>query len=456
MAVYNRQPGGTYLDEKGRDLRQEADSQMSLVEFPDGSVFPDTAHEDRAEIIEPDGTPSPQLPAELMTEELTAKNFLERLTKEPQAILEFLLSKQSNIAPLKKGGTEVSFKCEAMLLSTRLRLNDQENLMLDIVQGIVSSRPEDNSYTVTLPDFARYLNSADRRYANKLFKEAKDGLFTKTISLSSLGIDYDFHIFTKRGYRAPRDASKDGQDAFVVFELEPVVKCMMISSGFTRGIHYRIEWSSKLSGRYRIVFFYAEYYKHHKAYMEAVPGHIYFTVEEMREMLGVEDKYKTGDIYAKILRPAMERINSIPGIDLQLYITPEKKGKSTVGYTWDIRDVMDIPGRNPAALPSSDDYPVESGILKGYGFSDADVAVLLGEYNAAGRDLVFLTKAVSMLDMDKPVEKRRSYLAAVIRNGIFDKKDAPVPAKKNRFNDFEQREYDYDKLEQMARNTTPK
>lgn len=479
MAVLRRENGRLY-DEQGREVPQnnyytadnEIPGQMSLVELPDSTTDIYDSPE-KYDLIEQDGSPvnsnehtlTTMESGALTSEDFQSADFFKYLKERPQQLLDFLLSQQSNTHPLKKGGDGIAYKCEALILGTRVGMSDHENLLFDMILATVSSLPENDVYTIYLSDVMKFLPYNDTRYVERIFKEAKDGLSKQRVQIrsNSAGLDaeLDLPLVGPGIFKGANETNETDKGAFYSFTLEPMTKALMISSGFTHGAYYKVEWSAKLRGYAKRLFFWLESIKNYKAYPDAVPGVMYIDIEHIRDMLDIPSSYKDSDIKTKILDYSLKKINAVEGIDIQAEcrVRNAKNSKKTVGYLFTVRQVKDIKEQKKTLLEDKErdsQYQVEIGILKAYQYSEGDISAILDKYSEYKRNIQFLTQAVTLVEnvsSQKQIASRKEYLCAVLKNGIITGSgEKEKSAKRNSFHNFSQREYDYDDLEQTFLN----
>lgn len=478
---------GKKYEEYGRAAQQDQyfvdengiPGQMTLGEMPDHSTDIYNAPE-RHRIVEQDGSPAEERGlmlngvGDITDDDLRSGDFFKYLKEQPQQLLDYLLSKQSNTHPLKKGGNGIAYKCEALLLGTRIGMSDHENLLFDMVLATVSSLPENDTYTIYLSDIMRYLPYDDLRYVEKIFKEAKDGLSEQRVKISArntgIGAELDLPLVGPGIFKGSNEIDVTDKSAFYTFTLEPMTKALMISSGFTHGAYYKVEWSAQLKGYAKRLFFWLESIKNYKAYPDAVPGVMYVDIEQLREMLDIPNSYKDCDIKAKIIDYSLKKINAVEGIDIQAdcLVKHAPRSKKTIGYLFTVTQVKEIGKASEQALIESKDgtrYNVEIGILEAYKYSSQEIQEILNAYEANNRNLQFMTQAVTLVESvstKKDIVNRKEYLCTVMKNGIMT---GSMPGresasnKKNTFNNFQQRAYtqeDYDDFERIFQNPQKK
>ena len=465
MARYSRVDDKLY-DSAGRMVKDLSNAntnnnQMIMTELPDGT-FDVSNVEISPAIIDAEVKDNT---GELLTidggAEVSSKTILSMLKTRPEEVLSFLLSKQSNKHPLKKGGSSIAYKCEALILATRLNLNSYENLLFDIILGRVSSYPEDDVYTIYVSDYEPYLPYKDRRYVNKIFREAKEGLFEKGIKISIPNNDLDltFHLIGPSAFKGPKEIKETDKSSFLSFTLDPIVKALIISSGYTHGAYYRIEWSSRLLGYAKILFFYLEDLKTYKAYPDAKPGVIFMTTSQVREILGIPNTYKTGDIKTKILDPAIKKINKIEGIDIYASVTSKYSSGKLAGYLFEIESIFELEkGEESARIEDkSATFTVEENILAASSYSEKDIRTIIKVYAENKRDIQFLMRAIVLTDNvanEKGVASKTKYLCSILKNGITTSTEKKKSTN-NKFKNFDERSYDYDELEKQLLESNP-
>lgn len=482
MATYAKKPNGLvsvnpedigFKSKSTKKQNMKENVQLTLGIMPDGSTDVAPIIEEKSPVVDSQGNPAPEL-TDLLTidgteiglseSEVTSTTIMKLLDEKPKEVLNFLLSKQSNDHPLKKGGTSVAYKCEALILTTRAELSDHENLLFDIILSTVSSRPDDEVYKIYLADFEDYLpydmkKREGKRYVEDIFAKAKEGLESKMMRMTfpqDESIEFSFHLIGSNAFKRSREIEPTEKSAYLVFRLEPIVKALMISPGYTHGAYYQVGWASQLKSYAKKLFYLLENWKNYKAYPDAVPGVVYVSMEQFRELLCIPATYKDNDIKTKIIDRSIEKINAIEGIDIQVECktktAPPKR--KVVGYTFIITKINGLTEKKTKALP--DENLVERGILQAYSFTEKEIDRIIDAYKESKRDVPFLTQALAIMSTKNDIAKRDSYLCTLLKNGLVPTKASSEKKKTNSFTNFNQREYDNDELERMMLGLPPK
>lgn len=400
----------------------------------------------------------------LKTKKFDIRNFHKEFTDHSKDILEKLMKMQSNYEPLKKGGVEIAYMADVIIINNRQQMTIPENNLLDIFSGEISSHPDDESYVINAKQAIERLGgyrNMDSGYW--LLKKAVISLAKKP-----LVFEYPLPNGNKRTVNVSwyetltysgKDETLPDEDSYISFKPTNFFKALMISSSISHGAHYSIKVASQINSKYiRTLYYYLESRKRFCEYPGGTAGHFYISLEEIKELLKTPETYRANDVSSMILKKALE-INEIEGIDFNFSYTPKKEGRRIVGWVFDVVPVNTIPLKekkeeNDETVNEID--PIIEGILKSFGYDEKDHLPIYREYVKYKRDIVFLTKALARTTEKEDVENETAYLMTLLRKGLNAKKRVEAKNKKksvqkssNRFNNFTQREYDYAELEKQ-------
>ena len=387
------------------------------------------------------------------------RNFHSDFKDNTKRVLLQLLSMQSNTSPLKKGGDGIAYRCDALILQNRQHFTDVENTLMDIFLGMMSSYPDEKAYHIHPKDVADILGLDDESYAYKLMKRGAD-----SISNKPLVFEITLENGKKRTLKVPwydaltyvkEDELINDELVGIAFTPSDFFKMLTISSTISHGAHYSSRVAYNIQGQYaKVLFHYLESMKNHCAYPGARAGWFKKSLDEIRSsILYCPPTYRWADMNRRAFKIVKDVVNSRPDADFtfdyekkddEVLFMINKKVKSV-----EVADkVTDCPTNGDA------DKEIVTSILKGNGLTDRDAEIVYHHYKEAGRDVVFLTQALTKIATSKSVRSKTAVLCSIMDKGInqFEEK----AEKKKSFSNINRQNQDYDELERLLLNSSPK
>lgn len=388
------------------------------------------------------------------------RKFHAEFEDNTEKVLLELLALQSNNNPLKKGGPGIAYRCDAIILANRQHFSIQENTLFDIISSNISSNPKNSSYTIYAKDVSQYLSYTDNSYVYKILKDATD-----TLSNKPLLFEITLEGGKKRVLKVPwykiltycgQDLADDDEGAYISFTPSDLFKMLMISSTVMHGAHYSLKASTKIQSKYvRNLYYFLETRKNYKEYQGATIGRFSISLEDLRVLVGYPESYRATDVRRYILDAAVKEINSIDEIDFTLEYELKKTQRKITGVEIQINKTT--PVEEPVELEIEDISGLDEesqmvlNILKANGINEEESKRVLNKYKKNQRDIIFLTQALTAVAASKNVKSKTALLCYKMEHGI-DAVQKEVSSE-NKFNNFNQRVYDYGELEKTLLTT---
>lgn len=381
--------------------------------------------------------------------------FHEKFENNSEELLYELMALQDNSAPLKKGGPEISYRCDAFILKNRQAYTAAENTVFDIITGYVSSFPSDKTYVIYMKDIQKILgtNSEDK-YLYRVIKDGVDGLKKKPLEF-----EYTDNRKKKRTLATPwyrlltYDKEIDGEMAYISFTPMPLFKALTISATVTHGAYYSSKVSARIQTKLtRSLYYFLESRKNYKAYPNARAGDFKISVEEFKNILGLAKSYKYGNIKERVLDRAQEDFTDIEGMDFDFTYEPVYHGKRVDSIHFVINKIVaEVVSDNGGKAIEQNDLLIEREYLKDSDYSEKEIDDILKKYTANNRDRKYLLKVIKYVDGYKNAKNKTALMCKFMDEDLNEIQPSENN-KKNSFNDFPQRKYSNEELEQFLKN----
>lgn len=467
MIKYNQNQKGEMVEHpSGRIVPDDETSATSTGEMANQMVMtrsgnildPDTYIEPPANIVEisEDGTIISE------NDEKTIRAYIKEALSVPNLIATFnsnahdallkLMAIQDNAHPLKRGGVNVAFRADALIRYFKMEVSAEANIVFDVITAVISSYPDNTSYRISPADFKDYLKVEDSKYYYNIFKRGcatlkKSHLVIKNPDGSDNGLEIPWYTILNYNMR------RAGESAYIEFAPTDFFKDLMLSSGIIHGAHYNIKTVTQLKGKYIMGLFYLlEDYKDYREHRYATPGSFDLEIDDLKFLLCIPSTYNAFDIKRRILEPAYENINSIEECDFTFEYSKVKKGNAIVGYHFDVRKKILIEDKSESKnfLEEKED-PFTGQITQllsaiGITLKKEETKRVVEMARKNHRDIGFITQAAGIVLSRKDIVNQASYLIKILESGILSVKNTEKP---NKFNNFEQRDYDYKELERQ-------
>ena len=395
------------------------------------------------------------------------RNFHEEFSDRSAEVLEKLLMLQSNDNPLKKGGSGIAFRCDAIILANRQEFNNIENTVFDLISGVISSNPDDVSYKIYAKDAKQYVDFKDEGYIYRILKEGTDSMSNKPFLF-----DLELPNGAKRRVKVPwysvltyydQNVKDEDENAYISFTPTPFFKVLMLSSTISHGAHYSVSVSSKIRPKYvKTLYYFLTSRVNYREYPMATPGVFKISFADLRDIVKYPKTYKNAEFKRSVLDNAVHIINGIAEnsfcFDYELINEKNKRGRSSLSAVRIIlskksgieekNTKLQIEQKKERIGNPEQDALVES-ILMGQGLEGKDIKNIIRKYNENQRDIVFLTQAITKTASAKNVRSKAAYLCALMENGLEFQLQQKAKEKVTQYSDVNSREYDYDELERQ-------
>ena len=455
-------------------LVEEIEQQTALAVDQDGSLVLDTEPESKPMIVDESGLSAEETEMALSLirgGRFNAKLFHEKYEDNTEFVLRAILSLQSNDNPLKKGGDNIAYRCSAIIIQNRQNYTVPQNTLLDIITAKMSSHPDDKYYVISAKDVAKELPYKDPTYVYKIMTKTCEELnrspFKFEIELANGKkqiLDFQWNeVLTYNG----NDNLDENENAYISFVPTKFFRILTLSSTIMHGAHFPVGVSAQISSKYaRNLFYYLEDMKNYQEYPNATPGIFTLSLEEFRMIVKYPGSYRTTDIRRFVLDTAEREINSAIGIDFVFRYEFKKTGnqgrkkithiqfiisKLVNGKTVEVAQIEEKPAESGVTCDSDEQAPLQ--VLKGIGLTDKECQDVLRKYKENNRDLLFLTQAIASILTNPNVRSKCAVLCTIMDKGLNPVVSAETKKNENKFNNFNQRDYDYDELERILLNS---
>lgn len=361
-----------------------------------------------------------------------ARLFHEQYEDNTEKVLEALLALQSNASPLKKGGESVAFRADALILQNRQNYSAQENTLLDIITGVMSSRPEDSFYKIYVKDCEEYL-PYNSKYVYELFSTAPLSLnrqpFIFEIALENgktqiLEFQWNEYLM----YYGKSSIGKD-ENAYIMFKPTKFFRILTAASSIAHGAHYSIGVASQIKSSYvKTLYYFLESTKNRREYPGGTPGNFSLTFDEFRYIIKYPASYEVSDIRKRILDEGMKEINHLENVDFNFSYELIKETnrvsgrKRAVGIRFSILTIVvtkEVETKNPAQLEEkTENSPEYVMLINGLHLTDQECKDVLKLYHKNKRDIAFLTQAMTSVLTSPNILSPAAVLCEIMKNGI--------------------------------------
>ena len=388
------------------------------------------------------------------------RNFHQSFKDNTEEALMQLLAMQDNEHPLKKGGEEVAFRCDILIMLNRQKFNAYENTLFDLLCGYVSSKPHDNHYVIYPKDVMRLVNYSDPSYVYKLLKEA-----TESIGSKPLLFDVTLENGKKQIISIPwheiltySDKNTNDEASFISFTPSRFFRMMLVSATVTHGAFYRIGVSSMIQSKYvRNLFYILQSRKTYKVHPGAKMGEFRISLEDFQILIGYPENYRPTDVRRNILESGKEEINSLENCDftfdyemIKTATGNERKKFTHIDFfISDKAKTLKIEQKEAGKAPDPNIEVVKS-MLMAVEMTDAERQSVIAKYQKYNRDITFLTQAIAKVLNSPSVRSKAAVLSHIMENGLTP--DSQNATEKSTYKSIEQRQYNFEDLEKQLIN----
>lgn len=414
-----------------------------------------------SDVVDPDGlTVLPEKEAKLqeyIKSALSLENFMQTFDDDAEEALLKLLALQNNAHPLKKGGVNIAYRTDALIMHCKMEFSAEENVVFDAILGKMSSYPQDKVYRIDPAEFIKYSRYSNPKYLYTVFKNGQKKLKNRDL-VFDLGPEIgELNIPWKKILRYHPGKGKglsEEDSAFIEFVPSNFFKALALGSGIIHGAFGKMEVTTQLQGKYTIaIYWFLENRKHYREYQGATEGVFDISMDELKERFNIPQSYAPSDMKRRVLDPAKNSINSVEECDFTFDYKKQMISGATVGYRFTVQTKKYIEVANDATVAISD--PMFSQIkmfldASGIVFTDQEVEQVYSKSTELGKDVAYIMQVIiafkQRLDNPafEPVVDKAGYLCKMIEQGLVP----TYEKKKNQFNQYQQLEYDYDELEQ--------
>ncbi len=392
-------------------------------------------------------------------EAISIDNFIETFNENSHLTLLKLLALQDNRHPLKKGGVNIAYRTDALIMHCKMEFSAEENVVFDAILGTMSTFPENRAYRISPTDFVKFSKYDNVQTLYRTFRSGTKKLKDRNLVFDELGPDGKDDIevpwFNVLRYH---NATKD-ENAFIEFVPSDFFKDLALCSQIVHGAYGALEVTTQLRGKYTIaLYWFLENKKDFKSYQSARPGIFEMSMEELKHQFSIPQSYGKTDMERRVLEPAKVSINNVQECDFTFDYAPIKSNGAVAGYRFIITKKNYIDAK-PEDVKIIDVDPFEDQIkmllgMTGIVFEPAEISNIYKCAKRNNRDAAYMMQVISgfkaRLDNKEldAVEDQVAYLCAMIENGASSTiKDSQKKKNSNSFNNFAQRDDDLSEIE---------
>ena len=122
-------------------------------------------------------------------EAISIDNFIETFNENSHLTLLKLLALQDNKHPLKKGGVNIAYRTDALIMHCKMEFSAEENVVFDAILGTMSSFPENRSYRIAPTDFVKFSKYDNVQTLYRTFRSGTKKLKDRHLVFDELGPD---------------------------------------------------------------------------------------------------------------------------------------------------------------------------------------------------------------------------------------------------------------------------
>lgn len=362
-----------------------------------------------------------------------------------------LLVKNQKDKPFKKGDESVAWNPDFILFKARQEMSANEQVVFDLISGVVSSNPQDAAYTIDAADVRDILPFEDKSYAYRVLEKGSNGLKKRNLTINALvddrQVEFSFPFFNPIAYVKAKNKNTGAKITFIP---TPILRMFLISATIAHGGYYKVEAAAKISSKYgKLLYYLLESKKNFRKTPVAPPGKFTISLDELQAVLAYPKNYRYADVNKYILEKTKKAIDEIDDIDITFTYEPIKSRKAG-GAKKQVTDIeFSIYKKVRANLIEhkseeiSDENEIAmKAVLQGFGYTEREIRVIVSECKKNNRSLQYLTLAVAQVNSQKNVKSPVALLINFIQNG-FNTKVEENPTKKVKEN---QSGYDFDEI----------
>ena len=405
----------------------------------------------------------------LQSGHLSTNEYIQMICERPIDAVQYICASQSDANPNKKGGINIAYRPEILFLRSRPNYTIYENNIMDVLLAEMSSHPDQKVYEIPIRDLDErlgYAKGSNNGY--QVLKKALPLLKEKVLMELNVPTEDGMHIFRIPWFMILDEFVPNGSTSVknhtFKFRPTPYFEAFVKAAGLLHGAYYSTTWLSKLSSEYsRNMFYVAETFKNYKAYPTAMPGVVEISLEELQLYLGYTSKYRVPDI-TRLLDKAKKDIDAVPDMDVTFTYEKKKSGRSTSGFLFKFVDLTKqkkiVPMPVPKEEPKEDllnSHKDLVDLLKDFGLTIPETKAIITVYESKHRTMMEVMRSIMNINSMKNPRSKFALLKYKLESGQFEYvPDAATgnkkPAAKTKFHNFEERDYDYNDLEQRLLN----
>ena len=395
-------------------------------------------------------------------DQLTYGNFIKTYRESSSKAMLLLLALQSNATPLKRGGLDIAYMADILLDHMLVKFSEEATVVWEAIAAVQSSKPEDNYFRITADDLKAYTNYKSDEALYHAFKKGAEELKRINLEFDVPDPERDGHnimVHWNEGAEWVGNNRKTGEKAHFDVYTNDFFRVLMSSSGILHGAHWNRKISRNLKNYARSLYMFCARNKGFTKYKGAIPGIRELTVAEVRYEFKFGDNIETKAI-TRHLSSAQEKINSLPDSEFTVNIKRIPEKGRIEGYRFEIKENRFIEAEAVEVIEETKtiDAELHNNIkmlfnMNGISFNDDEVeritaCAVRNKKNASDLMEVVLafSKRLNDTSRDK-IEDNVSYICRMIMDGATVTPTKKEKQKNNGFNNFKQREYDYDAIE---------
>lgn len=401
-------------------------------------------------------------------EQLTGETFIRTYKESSKQAMLLLLALQSNAAPLKRGGIDIAYMTDILIDHMIVKFSEPAQALWEAIGAIQSSRPEDDKISIYIEDIEPYTAYKSYEALCHAFADGYEELRTTPLEFDIPDPKRDGHNITipwNDGLEWFGNNKTTGERAHFDVYTNDFYRVLQSSSGILHGAHWNRRISRGLKGYARSLYIFCARNKNYTKYKGAIPGVKELTVAETRYELKIASVTAPAEINRKLTKAA-DKINKLP--DSEFTVTVEKVPETgkIQGFKFIIKEnrfidtvATEIEINDTQAI---EEQPVDDTLfiqiktlfqISGISFTDDEIKRISNATLRYKKDPNYLMQIIPIFNnrlnnhnLD-PIEDKVGYFCRMIEQGTNTAIDIKQNNKTNKFNNFDQRDYDMKELE---------
>ncbi|SDB55427.1 Initiator Replication protein [Pseudobutyrivibrio sp. YE44] len=411
--------------------------------------------------------------ASIAKEKLTYGNFIRTYRESSREAMFLLLALQSNATPLKRGGIDIAYMTDILVDHMIVQFSEEANTLWEALSALQSSKPEDSYFRLTADDLKPYTNYKSDEALYNAFKKGAEELKKTNLEFDIPDPDRDGHnimIHWNDGAEWVGNNKRTGEKAHFDVYTNDFYRVLMSSSGILHGTHWNRKISRSLKGYARALYMFCARNKGYTKYKGAIPGVKELSVEEARYELKVDANTEARGIWRR-LKEAQEKVNNLPDSEFSVNVKRVPETGKIQGFRFEIKEnrFIDVKARvidednliESQSISENIDKELYSEIkmlcaISKLDFNDNEISRITACAKRNNKDGQYMMQVFSSykqrLDNESldPIEDSIGYICRIIEQGTSVKVSSK--AEKNSFNNFQQRQYTAEQLNDIMFN----